>query len=254
MATSNGNQAGQQPQASNGNMAYRTAVPATQSPRISFFPVDESNELYDIFGDYIRESDDLYDVAAAHVSQLRDEAASRDDDTLSPTPRTYGQYITETMTEASLAQNHNSCISDPSVLLPVPYKQYREALLNHPAAAPSPRAFADKLEIVNPRDFVREECIICFGRYEYIDADDDNDDEQVEEHVVRLPCQHVFHLACIRPLLTNDLKCPRCREVVPAYRRPLNARERFELMLEALSIDEDGVLTWNALPPEEWSG
>jgi hypothetical protein len=44
-----------------------------------------------------------------------------------------------------------------------------------------------------------KECTICLS------------ESQKGEHLIALPCQHVFHFACLKPWLDNHNSCPTCR-------------------------------------------
>ncbi|WOL14399.1 E3 ubiquitin-protein ligase [Canna indica] len=60
------------------------------------------------------------------------------------------------------------------------------------------------MEIVDYEGGQLETCTICFERFE------------VGEKVSRMPCSHIFHVACFTRLLGSSRRCPLCRRLMPA--------------------------------------
>jgi len=65
----------------------------------------------------------------------------------------------------------------------------------------------EKLKTYTLTKTLEEKCVICIGELEE------------GEHVMELPCKHIFHHNCIKSLLLNyDYKCPVCRHDIGKHK------------------------------------
>ena len=58
----------------------------------------------------------------------------------------------------------------------------------------------------------KRQCDICIQQMN--DADESTAETSLESPPVKLPCPHIYHLACITPWLETSATCPTCREQV----------------------------------------
>jgi hypothetical protein len=67
-------------------------------------------------------------------------------------------------------------------------------------------------------------CSICIEEY------------RVQDKLIQLPCQHIFHYSCSRPWLDTKNTCPSCRFELPVE-DPVHERERVARMRELFTAD-----------------
>jgi len=95
---------------------------------------------------------------------------------------------------------------------------------------PASKEFVKNLEIFTPSDEQQtQQCPVCIGYF------------TKEDRIVRLPCRHTFHVACILPWLEKTNSCPVCRFELPTddadyeqYRKHKERSKQREAEIETL--------------------
>jgi len=63
------------------------------------------------------------------------------------------------------------------------------------------------------------ECCICLNSLWYIEPETEGQPRETSYHRIiymQTPCQHKFHIECLKPWLSQKLECPKCRTELPA--------------------------------------